>query len=266
MLYNNTVSWLMVSRYNSSAALRSCSLTDITSSSPSSEGTFPKPLPFLYYCRRFSRVWVFLYINVCVYTCIRVYIFLYGRRAHVTSAGAVFTGAPSTISAFPPGLIYIYIYKYICVCEYGRKVGILVSPALLHPLNHPPSTRWRYIFVSSSRTPSALRFSLLVLCTFSFLILYMYRRRGYGVPCSPATSAITNPFLPSHPSPLSSNPRSPTPYYCGRRINRVSITSSSKSLLYIYISYIIWRCVTRTASTAAIMQEHSRRVSDVDPR
>lgn len=63
----------------------------------------------------------------------------------------------------------------------------------------------------------------------------MYRRRGYGVPCSPATSAITNPFLPSHPSPLSSNPRSPTPYYCGRRINRVSITSSSKSLLYIYI-------------------------------
>lgn len=164
--------------------------------------------------------------------------------------------------------LYIYIYKYICVCVYGRKVGILVSPALLHPLNHPPSARWRYIFVSSSRTPSALRFSLLVLCTFSFLILYMYWRRGYRVPCAPATSAITNPFLPSHPSPLSSNPRSPTPYYCGRRINRVSITSSSKSLLYIYIytSYIIWRRVTRTASTAAIMQEHSRRVSDVDPR
>lgn len=126
ILYNNTASWLMVSRgsiYNGTALRCSCSLSDIASP-PSRHRRhrrrrrrvlFQSRFRFYIIARRFSRVWVFLYINVCAYyTCIYIFVRSTSSR-HVCRRS--FYGRAEHDFGFPART---YIYICMCMCTVGE--------------------------------------------------------------------------------------------------------------------------------------------------
>jgi len=159
------------------------------------------------------------------------------------------------------------LYIYLCVCvrsvsRYPRLPGR--TPPIQPPADRAPKVYF-CILVTCPVSPPVLAAR-----TLHFLLLnpipthtYIYihvSTGGYGVyPALLPRPQSRIPFCRLTPSPLSTTPRSPAPYYCGRRINRVSITSSSQSLLYIYIIHYSTG-PTRAASTSAtivvMLQEH----------
>lgn len=121
ILYNNTASWLMVSRgsiYNSTALRCSCSLSDIASppsaSPSSSEGTFPKPLPFLYYCPPF-----FARVSVSIHKRVRVlYVYIYFCTVDELTSRLLAQFLRARRARFRLSRQDLYIY--LCVCTVGE--------------------------------------------------------------------------------------------------------------------------------------------------